>query len=165
MMMRNGRATQCGTLAPLRAPRRLHAFYCSGTSSTRRFCARPSAVSLVATKLVLPSVRMQPRFGDSILDQVFLDRIGAPIGQPQIVFLAADHGRPWQSQQSARGDDQTVRLCASRSTLLRDVRARRNGISRPFWRWLLLPKRFHRSAARSCDSAQRFVRRLLRLRL
>ncbi len=30
------------------------ASYWLGTSSTRRFCARPSAVSLVATKSVLP---------------------------------------------------------------------------------------------------------------
>jgi hypothetical protein len=27
------------------------------------------------------AVRIQPRFGDSILDQVFLDRIGTPVGQ------------------------------------------------------------------------------------
>jgi len=43
-----------GALAGLRAPRSFVCGYCSGTSSTRRFCARPSALSLVATKLVLP---------------------------------------------------------------------------------------------------------------
>src|SRR5208282_188970 len=38
-----------------RPPRYDHSgFYCSGTSSTRRFWARPSAVSLGATKSVLP---------------------------------------------------------------------------------------------------------------
>src|ERR1039458_1419742 len=42
-----------GALAISRAPRGMRP-YCSGASSTRRFCARPSAVSLVATKLVLP---------------------------------------------------------------------------------------------------------------
>ena len=61
------------------------------SSSTRRFCCRPAAVSLVATGRPSPTPNVTiARRRNPLIDKIRADRLGAPFREPLVVFVRAD---------------------------------------------------------------------------